>query len=363
MECFNDMSTNAKYKIYPDGTMIAVYSDKQVFNIVPKEKFKPSEHLYYTFPDIKTFKFVFPKLECYNYFDIEPLTGEPTLRGSYYDKNALASYFKYLDDIDNSKYNKKKDDNNRRQDHVKRSQDKIYDLVMLNDWKYFFTGTLGNTSFDPTSAKEALKPVQEWLKNRVKFNGLKYILVAELQPKSGKIHWHGFINDSLKMIDSNTRLVKGYKKPISADTIRKKGIDLDNCKIVYNVPQWKFGFTTAIELYGDRQHVANYIMKYITKENKSIFGRYFWHSQNLVKDPIIFYEDVDYNSIISREYTIPRVNRKFKYYTFFPGQDDFHYNLHSAAQNSSDIIDILDDLESAYDYEEQLYRGFLNEKV
>ena len=39
----------------------------------------------------------------------------------------------------------------------------------------------------------------------------------------------------------------------------------------------------------------------------------------------IFYEDVDYDSILTPEYSIPRTKDKYKYYTFFPGQNYFHW--------------------------------------
>ena len=86
------------------------------------------------------------------------------------------------------------------------------------------------------------------------------------------------------------------KKPVSNEKAEKLG--LTNGKTVYNLKSWAFGWTTCIKLYGDRLNTAFYCTKYITKDCMKIFGRFFWHSQNL-KKPIIVYSDLDYDSIQS----------------------------------------------------------------
>ena len=245
-----------------------------------------------------------------------------------------------------------------RADNCKRALDKIYGLVALNDWEYFFTGTLGDTVFDPTNAKAALRPLQDWLKNMTKRYSLKYVLVAEYQPKSGRIHFHGFINNALKMVDSGTRIVPWYSRPVKIETICRKGYDPADYsdRIVYNCPQWKFGFTTAIKAYNGSQACARYITKYITKESKSIFGRYYWSSRNLRRTPDIYVSNFDYDSIYTREYAIPRTKDRYKYYTFFQGESRFFWELgenefdrmtdyQQAAANSADIFDILAEFE------------------
>ena len=196
---------------------------------------------------------------------------------------------------------------------------------MCNEWSYFFTGTLGKTKFDPTNAKEALAPLQDWLKNAVRRKGLRYILVAELQPKSKHIHFHGFINDVLEMVDSNTKLYRGCPKAIYDSTAIKRGYKVSDGHIVYNVPLWKFGFTHAIKTYNGPQFAARYFMKYITKENKEVFGRYYWSSRNLQRSPDMVYDTVDFDDLNLPSYSIPNTKRAVKYYTFFNGQGDFHF--------------------------------------
>ena len=187
-----------------------------------------------------------------------------------------------------------------RNDSMKRAKDQIFDYVLNNDFEYFFTGTINPEYFDSSDPKELLKPVQKWLKNMVQRYGLRYILIAE-RHKSGRIHFHGlFISDKpLNMIYSGTKLYKGYKKPISDEKAEIMG--LCEGREVYNLKTWSFGFTTCIKLTGDRMNTAFYVTKYITKDCKKIFGKFFWHSRDL-KKPLILIRDLDYDSIQSVEF-------------------------------------------------------------
>lgn len=322
---------NSKTKIYPDGTKVVTYSNRYIFAPV-SASVSPAPCINVldvpvNYFDNHIYELKIPFEFCIS-LDCEYLP--------FFKCNEKELYNFLTDEQYSDLYQitvKKKNPENRksdskkpkkqRADNVRRSQQKLYDLVQMNDWKYFFTGTLGNTSFDPTNAKEALQPLQSWLKNMSNRKGLKYVLVAEYQ-KNGRIHFHGFINDALEVVDSGTRLVRGHKKPVKIDNLKRLGIDEKDTQTVYNVPDWKFGFTTAIIPQGNGLY--SYITKYITKDNKAIFGRYYWSSRNLVREPEIEYSDVDFDSIITRTYTVPKANIDLKYYTFFPGQIDFHYN-------------------------------------
>lgn len=189
--------------------------------------------------------------------------------------------------------------NEPRNDSIKRAKDQIFDLVLNNEFEYFFTGTINPEKYDSKSPSDLLKPVQQWLKDMVKRYGLHYVMIAEYHKKGG-IHFHGCLNSDkpLKMEYSGTKLYKGYKKPVSDDKAAKRG--LTDGRDVYNLKSWSFGFTTCIKLVGDRMNTAFYITKYITKDCKKIFGRFFWHSQNL-KKPMIVMQDMDYDSIESYE--------------------------------------------------------------
>lgn len=188
-----------------------------------------------------------------------------------------------------------------RPDSVKRAKDRIFDYTFNNKFDYFFTGTIDPEKLDSKDPKALLKPVQEWLKNRVKLDGFEYLLIAE-HHKSGAIHFHGLIKgDKLDLVDSGTKSYKGYKKPMTDYTAVRKGLNPDDGKVVYNLKKWKFGFTTCIKTYGDPINVAYYITKYITKDCKKIFGKFFWHSRKL-KKPDIIVEHMDYEEIQSKEF-------------------------------------------------------------
>ncbi|MGN0551573.1 MAG: hypothetical protein ACI4I4_07005 [Acutalibacteraceae bacterium] len=355
---------NSKTKVYPDGTAVAIYCNKPKFSMASQKKKKIEEFTPEYWYNLKYFDCValfhgfyfdytvnhivfdehyaphFKPVELeHPYFCADPVTGEVLLRlqdGSEPPKTKLKQ----------------------RADNVKRACDKIYDIVMMNDWDYFFTGTFGDTTFNPKEAKEVLKPMRNWLNNQQKRNGLKYILVPEYQPKSGKIHFHGFLKGNIKVVDSGTRKVKGYDKPKKISTCKRLHIDLDTTEVVYNLPDWKFGFTTATAVYNVSPKMISYITKYITKDTSKIFGNSYWASKKGLKREVdnIFYEDVDFDSILAKSYSIPHTTDEYKYYTFFPGQNHFHWEeeYKQAQSNTDDILAAL----NAYDVSDNNFIPF-----
>ena len=189
---------------------------------------------------------------------------------------------------------KTKSNDEPRPDSVKRAKDQIFDYVLNNDFDYFFTGTINPDNLDSKNPKELLKPVQKWLKNMVQRYNMQYIMIAERHKKGG-IHFHGlFKADNLRLEDSGTKLYKGHKKPITNERAEKLG--LYQGRTVYNLKSWNFGFTTCVPLVGDRMNTAFYVTKYITKDCKKIFGKFFWHSRDLQK-PSIIVRDMDFEKI------------------------------------------------------------------
>lgn len=191
-----------------------------------------------------------------------------------------------------------------RDDSLKRSKDRIFDYIVCNSWDWFFTGTINPQKMDSQKPSECIKPLKKWLNNMQQRYGISFICVFEYH-KSGRIHMHGLIkedkNRPLKMIYSNTRKYYGFKRPMRNSTAKKYGLNPDNALPVYNLQSWRFGFTTCIPVYGDKQQLAYYVTKYLTKDIRRIFGRYFWHSRDLEK-PKIVYSNVDYDSIPSAEF-------------------------------------------------------------
>lgn len=191
-----------------------------------------------------------------------------------------------------------------RHDSFKRAKDKIYDYILCNEWTYFFTGTINPKKMDSSKPKECLRPLKKWLENMVARYGIAYICIFEYH-KKGNIHMHGLILENpdkpLKVVDSGTKIYFGFKKPMKNRTARRYGLNPDCGKTVYNLTTWRFGWSTAIKVYGEPQQLAHYVTKYITKDNKKIFGKYYWHSRNLDK-PKIIYSNVDFDSVNSAEY-------------------------------------------------------------
>ena len=192
---------------------------------------------------------------------------------------------------------KSKNTNDPRHDSVKRAKDGIFDYILNNDFEYFFTGTINPEKLDSKDPKVLIKPLIKWLNNMQQRYGLEYLMIAE-HHKSGRIHFHGLFKSEipLKLEDSGTKIYRGHKKPIGNTRALQMG--LSDGRTVYNLKTWKFGFSTCVALTGDRMNTAFYVTKYITKDCKKIFGKFFWHSRSL-KKPDVLYADVDYEMIDS----------------------------------------------------------------
>lgn len=93
---------------------------------------------------------------------------------------------------------------------------------------------------------------------------MKYILVPELH-KDGAVHFHGFINDALPVVDSGTLSHGGKPKKPRTKAERERLLAL-GWRVVYNLPDWAFGFSTAVELYGEYEAAVAYCCKYIGKD-------------------------------------------------------------------------------------------------
>jgi len=205
---------------------------------------------------------------------------------------------------------------------ARRARRKVSDYVMAeHDFKYFITLTLNGKDFPRSDLPTAVKKLNTWLKNRVQRCGLKYIIVPEYHKDGESLHFHGFINGALCVSDSGTVVPPDGGRPIKRETARRKGYDLRQCHTVYNLPDWAYGFTTAIELYGEKEAAAAYIAKYITKQyhytdgdRSKIGGRYYWHSNNL-REPVCRYCNADYETWPGDSFDTPGGQMKIEYFT------------------------------------------------
>ena len=183
-----------------------------------------------------------------------PFTGEKIVEDLETDCDSDLEYKRYLSE--KASYN--------------RTRQVIFDLCMSNMWEYFVTFTFSAEKVDRYSYEDCSKKMVYWINNvKKKFSPeLKYVVVPE-QHKDGAWHFHGVFSNvgSLSFVDSGRKDNKG--------------------RIVYNLYEYKFGFTTAT-IVGDNLSTCLYIQKYISKDMcKNLFNKKrYWCSRNLDR-PVI----------------------------------------------------------------------------
>lgn len=169
---------------------------------------------------------------------------------------------------------------------MRRARARVRDIALCTPFSYFVTLTLDKEKVDRYHIREVTKKMKNWLDNNVRRKGLAYVLVPE-HHKDGAIHFHGFFNDALAVVDS------GYKD--------RGG------HTIFNLPSWSLGFTTAIALYGEYPQAVAYVCKYIGKEREKIGGRWYY-SGGALGTPELVYSDL----------TVREVEALGDAYTFTP---------------------------------------------
>ena len=149
----------------------------------------------------------------------------------------------------------------------RRARVKAYDYMMCNpDMNMFVTLTIDGDQINRESYDDIIKRLNVWLDNRVRRRGLKYLLVPEFHADGKAVHFHGLMNEAA--ID------------LTATIHRRCG------KVVYNLRDFPYGFTTAIrrgKSDADITRTSRYIWKYITKGGGlKVGGRYYLHGGALV---------------------------------------------------------------------------------
>ncbi len=158
------------------------------------------------------------------------------------------------------------------------------DIGMCNpDLTLFVTLTLDESKIDRYDYSEIVKNLNTWLDNRVRRNGLKYLVIPELH-KDGAVHFHGLFNDVLD------RRFSG---------VVQKG------KRVFNLPDWTLGFTNCMRITGNdaTKKVTEYVLKYITKTADKVGGRYYLHGGKLDK-PINAYYNIPIDSVDRKSFAV-----------------------------------------------------------
>lgn len=173
---------------------------------------------------------------------------------------------------------------------MRRARSKVRRLALANEFTYFVTLTLNQEKVDRYDAKEVIRKLNQWCSNMVKRKGLAYILVPE-RHKDGAIHFHGFFNAALPVVDSGTISRPGIKKPARPkDETERQAWLAAGGQVVYNLPAWTLGFTTAIPLYGTYSAAVAYVCKYIGKEGDKPAGRWYYSGGNLAEPQVVYGE-------------------------------------------------------------------------
>jgi hypothetical protein len=208
----------------------------------------------------------------------------------------------------------------------RRARRKIFDYIICNEFDMFVTLTLDPSQIDRSDYGAVIKRLNTWLGNRVRRKGIRYIGVPEYH-KNGGLHFHFAVNgaDKFRLVDSGTVTVEGKKKPIRIDTARRRGYAPEQCHTVYNLPEWKLGFSTAILTYGDRGALAHYLSKELCKDVQKnlvrsgsidkIGGRWYLHGGQFEK-PIVQLSNRNFDDMQGFSYDIVCDGGKFKVYKF-----------------------------------------------
>lgn len=216
---------------------------------------------------------------------------------------------------------------NPREDSLKRSKGKIFDIALSNKWDYMITLTLDGSKIDRYDRKAIIKPFTKWLNNMVNRRGLKYLIVPEYH-KDGAIHFHGLINDSLHMEQSGTYKVPWTKKPVKASTVKAHGFKLEDVRPVLNITDYKFGFSSAVKIDDNVEAVSKYMTKYTCKDFQKIFGQSFFAGGGVNRELPKLYLDIPYQDLNVTEYKLPENLGAVKY-SLLPSEDDFKLLMQS----------------------------------
>lgn len=160
---------------------------------------------------------------------------------------------------------------------ARRARAKLRRLALSNDFEWFVTLTLAPDEVDRYDAAAIMKRVNRWLDNMVRRRGLRYVLVPE-RHQDGAFHFHGFFAGAgLEAVPSGHSDRQGHP--------------------VYNLPQWTFGFTAAIRLYGTYSQAVGYVTKYVGKQDgERPMGRWYYSGGDL-REPDKLYATLDYEQL------------------------------------------------------------------
>lgn len=207
---------------------------------------------------------------------------------------------------------------------IRRAKARLRDIALCNPMAYFVTFTLDQEKINRYDMVQITRHLNAWLSNQVQRRGLKYVLVPELH-RDGAVHFHGFINAALEVVDSGTISMGGKPKRPRSGRQREQWL-AGGGHVVYNLPGWPWGFTTAIPVYGDYSSAVSYVCKYIGKSMggktpEKIGGRWYYSGGDLA-GPEILYQDIEWRDLAAvpgaYQFEVPEMGAAFVLYRAAP---------------------------------------------
>lgn len=179
---------------------------------------------------------------------------------------------------------------------TQRTKKTILEYLLSNQWEYFCTFTFNPRLVDRTDFYEVSQKLSKWLQHLKEryAHDLMYVVVPELHEDKKNYHFHAVMSNigSLQFSpfchkNSNDEVTQVFTK---------------NGQQIYVINQWRFGYSTAIELEHNAESstkIAYYMTKYITKDlcANTLNRRRYWVSRSTVSKPIEEYFNIDFDNI------------------------------------------------------------------
>ncbi len=194
-----------------------------------------------------------------------------------------------------------------KEESQKRAAAKVRDIALCNCFEYFFTWTLDGKLIDRYDPNIVYSKVRNFLNNAVRRKGFAYVLVPEYHKKkpgevTPAIHMHGLCILGDVPI---TRALDKTGKPLSDRHGRP----------VYNMRSWTWGFSTCVPIDQNYERTINYLVKYITKTEEKIFGKWYLSSRNIAKSPeIIPLDPIRYDDFRDQDKLKMHLQNEFEIY-------------------------------------------------
>ena len=181
----------------------------------------------------------------------------------------------------------------------RRAVARITDYARCTPFEWFVTLTLDGAKINRYDYAEVVKKLGVYCSNRVQRQGLRYLLVAEPH-QDGALHFHGFFGGlpERDFIPSGTYVGGPIKKKPRRPRSAAEAARWVECGAheVYNLRSWRYGFTTAVRLDENYDAAITYVCKYIRKAPEKTGGRWYLSGGDL-KLPTVEYQNLTLNEV------------------------------------------------------------------